>query len=158
VLGKRLAAAPVVEDNDPLNIQEEELVPAKKIKNEDAEEARKKTNQVSGDHQMICSPIKDTNEPLDEEKLEAFEMLYDEIHDVTLPSTLWGHHRCNERKFIVFSAFNDEKMNFNKFLYISERLTCKVSVNGKSKRLELEKEQCNSEHISNWLEKIDDEE
>jgi glutamate synthase domain-containing protein 1 len=149
--------APDFADDDDDNFQEDYL-PSKRIKNEDAEETKKRSMQRSDDNQMSCSPIKEPNEPLDDEKLEAFEMLYDEIHDVTLPNTLWGHHRCSERKFAVFSRFHEEKMSFNKFLFINERLTCKVFINGRSKKLELEKELCNPEHVSNWLEQIDEEE
>ncbi|KAG5684390.1 hypothetical protein PVAND_013625 [Polypedilum vanderplanki] len=151
----------ILEENDDNDacIQEEYTAP-KKLKNDDTEEIKKNnvTSELETNFiQMNCSPIKDTNKQVDEEKLEAFDMLYDEYQDVTLPNTLWGYHRCNDRKFVVFSAFNFENMSFNKFLLINDQLICKVFTNGKTKTIDIPKESCNVEYISCWLEKIDEE-
>lgn len=100
---------------------------------------------------LPSQPLQD----IDDEILEQFESLYDEVNDITYPTTLWGVHRCGERKFIVFSSFHRRNMAFDKFLYIDQRLTCKVSVNGKLTETSLEKKNCNSDYVSDWLDRID---
>ena len=95
------------------------------------------------------------SEQVDEENLELFENLYDEVHDVTLPNTLYGINRCPERQFIVFNQFNFKSMEFKKYLFIDSSLNCKVYNNGSVETTKLVKENCNTEFISEWLDKID---
>lgn len=68
--------------------------------------------------------------PEQQEKMKAaFDDLYEEAFDVTLPSLLWGIHRCPDRKFIVFSEFNPNTMTCAKILHISDTFCCKTYVN-----------------------------
>lgn len=102
------------------------------------------------------TPPKSTNpDPVDEENLELFENLYDEVHDVTLPNTLYGINRCPDRQFIVFNQFNFKSMDFRKYLFIESSLNCKVYINGNVEMTKLAKDNCNTEFISEWLDKID---
>jgi len=94
-------------------------------------------------------------EVVDDEILEHFENLYDEVHDVTLPNTLYGINRCPDRQFIVFNEFNAKSMGFKKYLFIDSSLNCKVYINGNVEMTRLVKENCNTEFISEWLDKID---
>jgi hypothetical protein len=91
----------------------------------------------------------------DDDNLELFENLYDEVHDVTLPNTLYGINRCPDRQFIVFNEFNVKSMGFKKYLFIDSSLNCKVCINGSVDTTKLVKKNCNTEFISEWLEKID---
>lgn len=101
-------------------------------------------------------PQKSTKpDPVDEENLELFENLYDEVHDVTLPNTLYGINRCPDRQFIVFNQFNFKSMGFQKYLFIDSSLNCKVYINGSVEMTKLAKDNCNTEFISEWLDKID---
>lgn len=61
--------------------------------------------------------------------LEMFESLYDEAFDVTLPSLLWGIHRDPDRKFIVFSEFNQSTMSVCKLLHITDSFVFKKFIN-----------------------------
>lgn len=75
------------------------------------------------------------------ETLAAFENLYDEAFDVTLPSLLWGIHRDPDRRFIVFSEFHQATMSICKLLRIDDALRCKTFVNNElnsSKTLKVE--------------------
>lgn len=64
------------------------------------------------------------------ERLALFEILYDEAFDVTLPGMLWGIHRDPDRKFIVFSEFDNSSMSTSHFLHITDDFICKTFVNG----------------------------
>lgn len=92
----------------------------------------------------------------DEDVLEIFENLYDEVHDVTLPNTLFGINRCPDRTFIVFNEFNFKIMGFNKYLFIDNSLNCKIYINGNVTTEKLSKENCNTEFISDWLDRINE--
>ncbi|XP_070506286.1 uncharacterized protein [Chironomus tepperi] len=108
---------------------------------------------VPNTQQAVPKTIK--AEKVDEENLELFENLYDEVHDVTLPNTLYGINRCPDRQFIVFNQFNFKSMGFKKFLFIDSSLNCKVYINGNVELTKLAKDKCNTEFISEWLDKID---
>lgn len=66
-----------------------------------------------------------------ENQVDIFETLYDDIYDVTLPSTLWGLHRDIERKFIVFSFFDSNAKSTTKTLYIDDTLSYVIKVGSK---------------------------
>lgn len=88
----------------------------------------------------------------------AFENLYDEAFDVTLPSLLWGIHRDPDRKFIAFSKFNQSQMSCCKVLHIASDFRCKISINSKLKAPKsLSLTQLDAESVSTMLDEIDKE-
>ena len=92
------------------------------------------------------------------EHQEAFDNLYDEAFDVTLPSLLWGIHRCPSRKFIAFSEFSQKTMTNGKLLHINFSLRCTTFINNKlksSKMLQVEKQV--TDYVSEMLEELDKE-
>lgn len=95
------------------------------------------------------------SEEQNEKKFEAFENLYDEAFDVTLPNTLWGIHRDPERKFLIFSSFNGDSMTFDKYLHINSELKCKILRNFETHEEKVEIENCTTDFVSEWLEKIE---
>lgn len=131
-------------------VRKEPISPIKKLKTDN------RTTIVP----LTPTPKKTTQivipKPVDEDTLELFENLYDEVMDVTLPNTLYGINRCPERDFIVFNKFDVNRMGFSKYLYIHKSLNCKLFIGGKVTASKLAKEQCNTEYISNWLDKIDE--
>lgn len=101
------------------------------------------------------SIIDEQNEERKEKEVESFENLFDEAFDVTLPSTLWGIHRDPERKFLIFSTFDEKLMKFHKFLHLDCELKSKIVNNDKVTEGKLEIEKCTTDYISEWLDKID---
>lgn len=128
----------------------------KRLEKSEIEEMTQKKRKI-----LVISPAKQEEAQLEviesdsEAKMEAFENLYDEAFDVTLPNVMWGIHRDSERKFIVFSTFDGEKMKFNKFLHINDRLKCKIMINEVSEEKTMTIEECNVEYVSDWLDEID---
>lgn len=91
-----------------------------------------------------------------QEKIDAFESIYDEAFDVTLPSLLWGIHRDPERKFVVFSEFNQSTMSMSKLLHISETCQCKTFINNVLKSsIHLQYEKVTTDFVSDLLEELD---
>lgn len=89
-------------------------------------------------------------------KLALFQNLYDEAFDVTLPSLLWGIHRCPERKFLAFSEFSQLTKSISKLIQISDDFICETFVKGKLKSsLTLQVEQLTADHISVILDELD---
>lgn len=97
----------------------------------------------------------------DEQRLQmtaAFENLYDEAFDVTLPSLLWGIHRDPDRKFIAFSEYNQSQMSCCKVLHITSDFRCKISINSRLNAPKiLSLAQLEAESVSTMLEEIDKE-
>lgn len=90
-----------------------------------------------------------------QEKLDAFECIYDEAFDVTLPSLLWGIHRDPEKKFIAFSEFNQSTMTTSKLLHITDTCHCKIFINNKLKSSKnLNHEELSTESLSLLLEEL----
>lgn len=90
------------------------------------------------------------------EMLEAFENLYDEAFDVTLPSLLWGIHRDPDRKFIVFSKFNQSSMSCSKIVHIADTFHCKNFNNNILERsTALQMENLSVEYVSSMLDELD---
>lgn len=91
--------------------------------------------------------------------LEMFESLYDEAFDVTLPSLLWGIHRDPDRKFIVFSEFNQSTMSVCKLLHITDTFIFKTFINNSltsSSHCQIE-EVLLTDHVSAVLDELDKE-
>lgn len=63
-------------------------------------------------------------------KQKAFDMLYDEVYDVELPSTLWGIHRDPNQKFITFTRFDPVQMNCNRVLHVTNTFELQALVDG----------------------------
>lgn len=89
--------------------------------------------------------------------LEMFESLYDEAFDVTLPSLLWGIHRDPDRKFIVFSEFNQSTMSVCKLLHINDNFIFKTFINNSltSSSLCQIGEELVTDHVSAVLDELD---
>lgn len=105
---------------------------------------------------------------------EEFEMLYDEVFEVTLPSTLWAIQRfvvfshifyknkvnqfysCRdpEKKFIVFSCFDEKCMGNLKTIFLDNKNISKLFIRQKCV-LEDKIEVFTTEHINNLLEEMD---
>jgi hypothetical protein len=117
-----------------------------------------KVNEEILDDDFQFSLIEDESEDQKEKKVEAFEILYDEAFDVTLPSTLWGIHRDPERKFLIFSSFDGSSMKFDKYLHVNCELKCKILRDKKIRDEKIEIENCTTEFVSEWLNKIENEE
>lgn len=64
-------------------------------------------------------------DPIDD---SFFDFIYDDVYEVVLPTTMYGIHRDPDRKFIVFSLFDAEKMTTIKSLYVNDRLQAKMSI------------------------------
>lgn len=63
-------------------------------------------------------------------KRKTFEIIYDDIYEVVLPSTLWGIHRDPDQKFIAFTQFDPVKMNCSKTVYVSNAFEIYGAING----------------------------
>lgn len=62
---------------------------------------------------------------------EAFETLYDEIFDVTLPSPLWGIHRgYPDGTFVVFSKISFDKISLDRAVRINDNWEYTIQING----------------------------
>lgn len=93
-----------------------------------------------------------------EDKSAKFEELYDAAFDVTLPSMLWGIHRCPKRKFVVFSKFSETKDAMSIHVKISNNFECTANANGLLKiSIQLSLEQLDVEYVSFILDKLDQE-
>lgn len=91
-----------------------------------------------------------------QENLDAFESIYDEAFDVTLPNLLWGIHRDPERKFIVFSEFNQSIMTSSKLLHISDSCHCKTFLNNELKLSKnLHHKDLTTDSVSTMLDELD---
>ncbi|XP_053685955.1 uncharacterized protein LOC128735498 [Sabethes cyaneus] len=84
-----------------------------------------------------------------------FEMLYDDVYEVELPSTLWGIHRDTEKKFIAFTEFNKDTMNTRKYLFIDQRLEYRMAVGQRIMKKGILSEACTVD-ISNLLSELED--
>lgn len=58
----------------------------------------------------------------------SFDFMYDDIYEIILPSTMYGIHRDPQRKFIVFSLFDEHTMNTAKCLHLDNMLNAKMYV------------------------------
>lgn len=86
-----------------------------------------------------------------------FEALYDDIYEITLPSTLWGIHRDLDKEFIVFSEFNLKSMATTKLLYLDARCECKFTVDNVLRKAEkLKLSELSTENIERLLTKFDE--
>lgn len=52
-------------------------------------------------------------------KLKLFNSLYDNCHEVILPNSLWGLHRCPKRSAFCFSYMNVTQMKITKIVTIT---------------------------------------
>lgn len=93
-----------------------------------------------------------------QEMVTAFENLYDEAFDVTLPSLLWGIHRDPKRKFIAFSEFNHLAMSCMKILHIADTFHYKTLINNKLKESKiLQLEHLTADYVSAILDELEKE-
>ena len=91
-----------------------------------------------------------------QEKLDTFDCIYDEAFDVTLPSLLWGIHRDPDRKFIVFSEFNQSLMSISKLLHINDTCHCKTFIKSKLKSsTNVHHEKLTTDFVSTLLDELD---
>lgn len=101
-------------------------------------------------------PELDSNQRL--QMAVAFENLYDEAFDVTLPSLLWGIHRDPEKKFMAFSEFDHSTMSCCKVLFIDDNFNYKIFVNSKLKASSiLSLAQLEADNVSTMLDELDKE-
>lgn len=70
-----------------------------------------------------------------EEKWQSFDLVYDDVYEIVLPSTLWGIHRDPiNRQYIAFTKFDVNKMTCTKVLNINNEFEMKVLVDGVQKK------------------------
>ncbi|XP_055587799.1 uncharacterized protein LOC129740212 [Uranotaenia lowii] len=69
----------------------------------------------------ILGPVSETVHP-------KFEVIYDDVYEVELPSVLWGIHRDPEKKFICFTEFSQHTMSCSKYLYLDQVLDFRMAV------------------------------
>ncbi|CRL04171.1 CLUMA_CG017279, isoform A [Clunio marinus] len=156
----------VVKSKRKVKDSSEDIQITKKIKNETEE----KFQEVEDISVLTDCVIDDENKALEDSvvikvtidpkkwkaMVEAFENLYDEAFDVTLPSLLWGIHRDPERSFIAFSEFNPSLMQSSKTLYIDNNFNCSTYIsNKKTSEKALDLEHLTSDHITTMLDEID---
>lgn len=93
-----------------------------------------------------------------QENVNAFESIYEEAFDVTLPSLLWGIHRDPDVKFIVFSEFSQSTMTTSKLLHITNTCHCETFINNKRKSsMNLHHEKLTTDFVSTLLDELDKE-
>lgn len=83
------------------------------------------------DIEIVKEPlqIKDGDAELQLElKKDAFEVFYDEIFDVTLPSPLWGLHRDPDGTFAVFSKVSFDKLQLDRAVRVNDNWEYVVKV------------------------------
>lgn len=117
----------------------------------------KKVTVEEPQSQMIDELIVVEDQKNLEKRAEAFENLYDEAFDVTMPNCLWGIHRDPDRKFLVFSVFNATAMKFDKYLHISDDLRSLISTNEEVRVEKLSIEKATTEFVGELLDKIEQE-
>lgn len=128
-------------------------------------EEKEDTNLVNKSQEPVIEVVEAAEnvvQDLDDEQriqmIAAFENLYDEAFDVTLPSLLWGIHRDPDRKFIAFSEYDQSQMSCCKVLHITSDFRCKISINSKLKAPKnLSLAQLEAESVSTMLDEIDKE-
>lgn len=85
---------------------------------------------------------------------EEFEMLYDEVFEVTLPSTLWAIQRDPEKSFIVFSCFDEKCMGNIKTVFLDNKNKMRLFIRQKCV-IEDKNDIFTTDHINNLLDEID---
>lgn len=85
---------------------------------------------------------------------EEFEMLYDDVFEVTLPSTLWAIQRDPEKAFIVFSCFDEKCMGNIKTFFLDNKNNSKLFIRQKCV-IEDKNHLFTTDHINNLLEEMD---
>lgn len=117
---------PKTNENDNLN----QVISEK----DDSKEGLKRIPELTGEvlaEIIVPKPSQKTICIVSEMKRRAdFESMYDEIFTVTLPSQLWGVHRCPEQSYIAFSRFSDTLMQSDLVVFIDPMWNYKISYRG----------------------------
>lgn len=89
------------------------------------------------------------------ERQVIFESIYDDIYEVVLPTTLWGIHRDPERKFIVFTEFDENTMSTAKLLHVSDTCEMKAYIHQEEVQL-LKRDNLSVDTLTDALSELDE--
>lgn len=100
--------------------------------------------------------VLDPNDFVEEEVISEFESLYDDVFEVTLPSTLWGVHREPKRNFIAFTCFDVQQMQNTKCVVLSSNGCLKIALNGRIISEQSFGHELNPDFMSNVLNQVEE--
>lgn len=85
-----------------------------------------------------------------------FLTLYEEIYEVTMPSTLWSLFRCPRKEFISFAFLDSSDFTFTKQVILFKDGKYKVKIKGQwFREIQLTADKINCDFISKDIEEID---
>uniref|UniRef100_A0A1B0D519 Uncharacterized protein n=1 Tax=Phlebotomus papatasi TaxID=29031 RepID=A0A1B0D519_PHLPP len=90
------------------------------------EMSEKDISLIKEEQEAELAAIENSNE----EKKKAFECLLEEIHDVILPSMLWGIHRDPNQEYFAFTFFDEGRMATTKIVHVDSNLIMSTHIKG----------------------------
>lgn len=106
-----------------------------------------------GEQNPLEIRAEDLNMAVTEEN-EEFETFYEEVFEITLPSTLWAIQRDPEKTFIVFSCFDEKCMGNIKTLFLDNKNNSRFYIRQKCV-VEDKNDIYTTDHINSLLEDMD---